>query len=85
MISAPILPAIRGALPELVALRRQIHANPELGDEEFATSDLVAERLTRWGYAVHRGLGGTGVVGTLKVHGRAPAWSARRHGRLAHD
>jgi hippurate hydrolase len=67
MISAPILPAIRDNLPEMVALRRQIHANPELGYEEFATSNLVAERLTRWGYAVHRGLGGTGVVGTLKV------------------
>jgi hippurate hydrolase len=34
--------------------------------EEFATSDLVAERLQRWGYEVHRGLGGTGVVGTLR-------------------
>jgi hippurate hydrolase len=51
----------------MVALRHQIHANPELGYEEFATSDLVAERLARWGYAVHRGLGGTGVVGTLRA------------------
>jgi hippurate hydrolase len=51
----------------MVGLRRQIHANPELGYEEFQTSELVAERLARWGYAVHRGLGGTGVVGTLKV------------------
>ncbi len=66
MISAPILPAILAALPESVALRQQIHANPELGYEEFATSDLVAERLTRWGYEVHRGLGGTGVVGRLR-------------------
>ena len=63
----PALDAIRAIEPEMLATRHQIHANPELAFEEFQTSDLVAERLTRWGYAVHRGLGGTGVVGTLKV------------------
>lgn len=62
-----VLPAIREATPEMVALRHRIHAHPELAFEEFQTSDLVAERLAAWGYAVHRGLGGTGVVGTLKV------------------
>ncbi|MGJ7510584.1 M20 aminoacylase family protein [Variovorax sp. GT1P44] len=67
MISVPIHPGIRASTEEMVGLRRQIHANPELGYEEFQTSDLVAERLARWGYTVHRGLGGTGVVGTLKV------------------
>jgi hippurate hydrolase len=67
MISVPILSAIAQSLPEMVALRHQIHANPELGYEELATRDLVAERLARWGYAVHRGLGGTGVVGTLRA------------------
>ena len=67
MIDAPIHPGIRAATHEMVSLRRQIHANPELGYQEFETSDLVADRLARWGYAVHRGLGGTGVVGTLKV------------------
>ncbi|BBU31119.1 hydrolase [Burkholderia sp. THE68] len=51
---------------EMIALRRQIHAHPELGYEEFMTSDLVAQRLLDWGYEVHRGLAGTGVVGTLK-------------------
>ncbi|MDE2456128.1 MAG: amidohydrolase [Burkholderiales bacterium] len=56
---------------EAIAWRRQIHANPELGYEEFATSDLVAERLHAWGYEVHRGLAGTGVVGTLKA-GQGP-------------
>ncbi len=55
----------------MVALRHQIHAHPELAFEEFATSDLVAERLQGWGYEVHRGLGGTGVVGTLRV-GQGP-------------
>ena len=39
---------------------------PELGFEEFDTSDFVAKKLTEWGYDVHRGLGKTGVVGQLK-------------------
>ncbi|MBI3144098.1 MAG: amidohydrolase, partial [Pseudogulbenkiania sp.] len=64
----PVLPGIRAIEQEMVALRQQIHAHPELGFEEFATSDLVAECLTAWGYDVHRGLGGTGVVATLR-HG----------------
>ncbi|WP_294375748.1 MULTISPECIES: M20 aminoacylase family protein [unclassified Pseudacidovorax] len=50
----------------MVALRQRIHAHPELAYEEHATSDLVAERLAAWGYEVHRGLAGTGVVGTLR-------------------
>jgi hippurate hydrolase len=48
------------------ALRRDIHQHPEIGFQEFRTSDLVAERLQSWGYEVTRGLGGTGVVGQLK-------------------
>ncbi|MDR6216315.1 M20 aminoacylase family protein [Paracidovorax wautersii] len=67
----PVLPGIRATEAEMVALRHQIHAHPELAFEEFATSDLVAERLQGWGYEVHRGLGGTGVVGTLRV-GQGP-------------
>ena len=59
--------AIAAIEEEMIALRHEIHAHPELGFEEFVTSDFVAQRLTEWGYAVHRGLGGTGVVGTLKV------------------
>ncbi|WP_233850382.1 M20 aminoacylase family protein [Paraburkholderia sp. HD33-4] len=52
---------------EMIALRRSIHAHPELAYEEFATGNLVAERLEEWGYTVHRGLGQTGVVGQLKL------------------
>jgi hippurate hydrolase len=48
------------------ALRRDIHQHPEMGFQEFRTSDLVAERLQHWGYEVTRGLGGTGVVGQFK-------------------
>jgi hippurate hydrolase len=52
--------------PEFVALRREIHQHPELGFKEERTSELVARCLTGWGYAVERGLGGTGVVGQLR-------------------
>jgi hippurate hydrolase len=53
------------------ALRRDIHRHPEIGFQEFRTSDLVADRLQQWGYTVTRGLGGTGVVGQLKRGGGA--------------
>ena len=45
-----------------VALRRKLHAAPELSREEHATSTLVADLLEGWGYEVVRGVGGTGVV-----------------------
>jgi amidohydrolase len=53
-------------LPFLTALRRDLHAHPELGFEEERTSGIVAKLLTEASLQVHRGLGGTGVVGTLK-------------------
>jgi hippurate hydrolase len=61
------LPSVRAIAADMVQLRRHIHAHPELAYQEFETSELVASRLAEWGYAVHRGLGGTGVVGTLKL------------------
>jgi hippurate hydrolase len=57
--------ALTERVGEFIQLRRDIHRHPELAFEEHRTSDLVAAKLEGWGYAVHRGLGGTGVVGTL--------------------
>jgi hippurate hydrolase len=51
---------------ELVAIRRDIHAHPELGLEEYRTAELVAQKLAEWGIEVHRGVGKTGVVGVLR-------------------
>ena len=59
------LSALHALSPEFTALRRDIHRHPELGYQEFRTSELVAQRLASWGYRVTRGLGGTGVVGQL--------------------
>ena len=50
----------------IAALRKQIHANPELCFEEIHTADLVAVKLQEWGIPIHRGLGKTGVVGIVK-------------------
>ena len=54
-------------LEAMIALRHDLHAHPELGFEEIRTSDIVARHLAEAGISVHRGLGKTGVVGTLKV------------------
>ena len=51
---------------EIARVRRDIHAHPELSYEEFRTADAVAAKLQEWGIDVHRGLGGTGVVGIVK-------------------
>ncbi|MEY2840666.1 MAG: hypothetical protein RJB60_2965 [Pseudomonadota bacterium] len=61
-----LLPELVAQAPGIQALRRDIHAHPELCFEELRTSDLVAERLTAWGIEVHRGLGTTGVVGVIQ-------------------
>ncbi|MEY2770699.1 MAG: putative hydrolase YxeP, partial [Pseudomonadota bacterium] len=61
-----LLAALTAQADEFIAVRRDIHRHPEMGYKEYRTSDLVAEQLQSWGYEVHRGLGGTGVVGTLR-------------------
>ena len=58
---------IRGFHAELTEFRHDIHAHPELGLEEHRTAELVAKKLTELGIEVHRGVGGTGVVGVLRA------------------
>ncbi|MEN0099352.1 MAG: M20 aminoacylase family protein [Brucella pseudogrignonensis] len=53
-------------IDEFIALRRDIHTHPELAFKETRTSALVADYLKQWGYDVTTGVGGSGVVGTLK-------------------
>ena len=61
----PIINRIAGYQEKLTVWRRYLHQNPELGFEEFKTSDFVANKLEDMGLSVHRGLAGTGVVATL--------------------
>jgi amidohydrolase len=62
----PVLPRSLEIQGEISAIRRDIHAHPELAYEENRTSDVVAAKLTEWGLEVTRGLGKTGLVGTLR-------------------
>src|SRR5512135_435855 len=65
----PTIDRIQGYADELTAIRRDFHAHPEIGFEEVRTSGIVAEKLAQWGIEVHRGLGGTGVIGVIKGKG----------------
>jgi amidohydrolase len=69
----PILERIAAYADELTAIRRDLHAHPEIGFEEERTSQIVADRLASWGIEVHRGVGRTGVVGVLRAgNGQGP-------------
>ena len=65
----PTIDRIDGYADELTAIRRDLHAHPEIGFEEIRTSGIVADKLKSWGVEVHRGLGGTGVIGVIKGKG----------------
>jgi hippurate hydrolase len=55
--------------PRLTAVRRDLHAHPELAFAETRTADIVARCLGELGIEVHRGLARTGVVGRLRAGG----------------
>ena len=61
-----LIDSILADAASIAALRRDIHKHPELCFQEHRTADLIARALTDWGIPVHRGLGGTGVVGIVK-------------------
>lgn len=66
VIASDVLHYMNQNAAEFVGWRRDIHRHPELGFEEFRTSDLVADKLSEWGYRVTRHVDGTGVVAQLK-------------------
>ena len=59
---------IKNFVPEMNEWRHYIHENPEIAYEEHNTSDFIAAKLTEFNIEVHRGLGGTGIVGV--IHGK---------------
>ena len=67
-----IIAEVRDYQDELTAIRRDIHAHPELAFAERRTADFVAAKLAECGVELHRGLAGTGVVGTIRC-GNSPA------------
>src|SRR5215218_1588960 len=77
----PVLPRSLEIQGEIAAIRRDIHAHPELAYEETRTSDIVAAKLTEWGLEVTRGLGrdrcgwNPAQRQLVEIH-----WPSRRHG-----
>ncbi|MGR3783038.1 MAG: amidohydrolase [Albimonas sp.] len=65
----PVIPEIADRLETFAAIRRDIHAHPEIGFQEVRTSGIVVEKLKEWGIEVHAGIGGTGVVGIIEGKG----------------
>lgn len=64
-------PFIDKMLPELEEIYKDIHKNPELSMQEFRTSKIAADYLTKYQYEVSTGIGVTGVVGLMK-NGEGP-------------
>ena len=58
--------AVRADLPELIALYRDLHRNPELSMQETRSAGLLAAEARRLGFEVTAGVGGTGVVAVLR-------------------
>ena len=65
-IKSNALDRIRTYHADLTAIRRDLHAHPELGLEVPRTAGIVAKLLESWGIEAHRGVGGHGVVGVLR-------------------
>ncbi|MCC7426479.1 MAG: amidohydrolase [Alphaproteobacteria bacterium] len=65
----PLDPAVTALSSDMIQWRRHLHANPELSGLETATAAFIAEKLRAWGLEVTEGIGGHGVVGTLR-HGQ---------------
>ena len=61
-----LIDSIVAEAASIAAVRRDLHAHPELCYEELRTADVVASRLAEWGIPFHRGMGRTGVVGIVK-------------------
>jgi len=71
-----LIDSIVAGAPDIAAIRRDLHAHPELCFQEVRTADVVAAKLSEWGIPVHRGLGTTGVVGVVRRPARRAAPSA---------
>ena len=69
---------IKDLIPEMNLWLHYIHENPEIAYEEHNTSDFIATKLTEFNIEIHRGLGGTGIVGV--IHGKDNGASKRSLG-----
>jgi len=72
-----LIPELTAKSATYTALRRDIHAHPELGYEEVRTAALVVQWLQERGIEVHEGIGKTGVVGVIKGNQDGPGLAIR--------
>jgi amidohydrolase len=77
VMEAEIARRTEAVLPKVVAWRRDLHQNPELGNRETRTAGLVAEHLRRLGMEVRTGVASTGVVAVLRGGRPGPAVALR--------
>ena len=84
LMTAPVDELDSDLLAELTEFRRDLHSHPELGFQETRTAARVAAALRAWGVDVTEGIGGTGLVGTIRGAGSGAAMrnhsAPRRHG-----
>lgn len=73
---AEIERAVRADMPDLIAIYRELHANPELSMQETRSAARMAAEARRLGFDVTTGVGGTGVVAVLK-NGAGPTLMLR--------
>jgi len=88
-----LIDSILANASQIAALRRDLHAHPELCFEEHRTADLIANALTDWGIPVVRGLAKTGVIGIVRngtsnravgLRADMDALPVTEHNRFAH-
>lgn len=60
---------VQALAPEVIAIRRQLHENPELSEQEFETGKTIASYLEKWGVAYQTGIANTGLVATIRGNG----------------
>ena len=75
--TTPIADAVRALEPALIAIRRDLHAHPELGFQEHRTAGIVAGELERLGIPHRTGIGRTGVVGLIEGGRPGPCLAIR--------
>lgn len=66
-VAVQVIDIPKALIQDLVTLRQDIHAHPEMAFKENRTSDLIARKLTEWGVQLDRGIAKTGIVAAIKA------------------
>src|SRR5438552_472560 len=61
-----------GIRDEIISIRRHLHAHPELSFHETETAKFISQKLSAWGIEHQTGIGGNGIVGTIKSEIKNP-------------